>query len=116
MRPDNLAEDLPGEAAALARVLRARDDDPGDLAATLWDLPGWSETGRQLLREMDRAAGIPERFTVAAAMVRHLLTDPVLPAELLPADWPADELRAAYADFAAELASRHDELTLTEAR
>lgn len=116
MRPDNLAEDLPGEAAALARVLRARDDDPGGLAATLWDLPGWSETGRQLLREMDRAAGIPERFTVAAAMVRHLLTDPVLPAELLPADWPADELRAAYADFAAELASRHDELTLTEAR
>jgi phenylacetic acid degradation operon negative regulatory protein len=57
---------------------------------------------------MDRAAGIPERFAVAAAMVRHLLTDPVLPAELVPADWPANHLRGAYADFAALLASRRD--------
>ena len=116
MRPDNLAEGLPAEAAGLVRVLRARDDAPGDLAATLWDLPGWSEIGRRLLCEMDRATGIPERFAVAAAMVRHLLTDPVLPAELLPGDWPADELRAVYAAFAADLASRHDEFTLTEAR
>ena len=50
-------------------------------------------------------------------MVRHLLTDPVLPAELLPADWPGDQLRDAYADFAAELVSRRDdEHRLMEAR
>ena len=49
-------------------------------------------------------------------MVRHLLTDPVLPAELLPADWPADRLRAAYADFAALLVSRRDDSRLLGAR
>jgi phenylacetic acid degradation operon negative regulatory protein len=41
-------------------------------------------------------------------MVRHLLTDPVLPAELLPERWPGDELRAAYTAFAAELVERRD--------
>ena len=50
-------------------------------------------------------------------MVRHLLTDPVLPAELLPADWPGDELRTAYTDFAALLVARRDDSTrLVEAR
>jgi phenylacetic acid degradation operon negative regulatory protein len=108
LRPDNLVTELPDEVRGRVRVLRASDDAPAELAATLWDLPAWSKAGHRLLRDMDRAAGIPERFAVAAAMVRHLLTDPVLPAELLPADWPADRLRLAYADFAALLASRRD--------
>jgi len=111
LRPDNLVAELPDEVRGRVRVLRARDDAPAELAATLWDLPAWSKTGRRLLRDMDRATGIPERFGVAAAMVRHLLTDPVLPAELLPADWPADRLRAAYADFAALLVQRRDAAT-----
>lgn len=108
LRPDNLAEELPAEIDGRARILRARDDAPGELAATLWDLPAWSATGLRLLREMDAAEGIPDRFAVAAAIVRHLLTDPVLPKDLLPADWPADRLRRAYADFAELLASRRD--------
>lgn len=109
LRPDNLEQPLPKEINRKARVLHARDDAPVELATTLWDLTGWATTGRRLLREMDRATGIPERFAVAAAMVRHLLTDPVLPAELLPADWPADQLREAYADFAATLAARRSD-------
>ena len=108
LRPDNLVTELPGEVHGRVRVLRASDDAPAELAATLWDLPAWSKAGHRLLRDMNRAAGIPERFAVAAAMVRHLLTDPVLPADLVPADWPADRLRLAYADFAALLASRRD--------
>jgi phenylacetic acid degradation operon negative regulatory protein len=108
LRPDNLVTDLPDEVRRRVRVLRASDDAPAELAATLWDLPAWSKAGHRLLRDMDRAAGIPERFAVAAAMVRHLLTDPVLPAGLVPTDWPADRLRLAYADFAALLASRRD--------
>lgn len=119
LRPDNLVADLPGEVDGRVRVLHARDDRPAELAATLWDLPAWSKAGDRLLRDMDRTTGIPERFAAAAAMVRHLLTDPVLPAELLPADWPADQLRAAYADFAAQLVSRrdaHDRQRLVEAR
>jgi phenylacetic acid degradation operon negative regulatory protein len=118
MRPDNLVAELPDEFRGLVRVFRAQDDAPAQLATTLWDLAGWAKTGRALLRDMDRADGIPDQFAVAAAMVRHLLTDPVLPTELLPADWPADRLRAAYADFAAVLADRRDaaQARLVEAR
>lgn len=108
LRPDNLVTELPDEVRGRVRVLRASDDAPAELAATLWDLPAWSKAGHRLLRDMDRAAGIPERFAVAAAMVRHLLTDPVLPVDLVPADWPADRLRLAYADFATLLVSRRD--------
>ncbi len=49
-------------------------------------------------------------------MVRHLLTDPVLPAELLPDDWPGDALRQAYHDFAARTggaARRHELMEAT---
>ncbi len=108
LRPDNLDDTLPTEVGGRARVLRCRDGAPAELAAQLWDLPGWVDTGRQLLHDMDAAEGIPSRFVVAAAMVRHLLTDPVLPTELLPAEWPADRLRAAYADFAGVLVARRD--------
>ena len=118
LRPDNLAgpsaEELPGEVRRRVRVLRARDEAPAALAVRLWDLPGWSKNGRRLLRDMAAANGIPGRFTVAAAMVRHLLTDPVLPAELLPADWPGGDLRAAYTNFAAELVARRDTARLEE--
>ena len=64
---------------------------------------------------MASAADVPGRFVTAAAMVRHLLTDPVLPDELLPDDWPGAALREAYNDFAAELISRRDDQRLMEA-
>jgi phenylacetic acid degradation operon negative regulatory protein len=115
MRPDNLDPQLDPKVAARVRVLRARDDAPAELAAQLWDLPAWAETGHRLLDEMTQASDVPGRFVVAAAMVRHLLTDPMLPAELLPADWPGARLRAAYHDFATELAERRDATQLLEA-
>ena len=109
LRPDNLDSDVPEPARNRVRVLRARDDDPLGLARQLWDLPAWSKTGHRLLREMRAARGVPLQFTVAAAMVRHLLTDPVLPAGLLPPHWPADAVRSAYAEFADLLTSRRDD-------
>ncbi len=117
MRPDNLDLDLDPDVAARVRVLKARDDAPAQLAAELWDLPAWAETGHRLLGEMAqkrRASDVPSRFVVAAAMVRHLLTDPMLPAELLPADWPGARLRDAYHDFATELAQRREPTQLVE--
>ncbi len=108
MRPDNLNNGVPAQTEGRVRVLRSRDGHPGELAGRLWDLPGWAGTARRLLDEMDSAADIPGRFAVAAGMVRHLLVDPVLPAELLPGDWPADRLRAAYSEFAALLVARRD--------
>lgn len=41
-----------------------------------------------------------------AKVIRHLLIDPYLPAELLPADWPGEELRERYAEFNASYAQR----------
>jgi phenylacetic acid degradation operon negative regulatory protein len=115
MRPDNLDADLDPDIADRVRVLRARDDAPAQLAGELWDLPRWAETGHRLLAEMAAASDVPGRFLVAAAMVRHLLTDPMLPPELLPAGWPGKPLRDAYHEFATELAQRRDPTQLLEA-
>ena len=115
LRPDNLDDTLPEEILDRVRVLHARDDDPAGLAARLWDLRAWSQTGHRLLDEMAAARDVPGRFIAAAAVVRHLLSDPVLPEELLPDRWPGDPLRAAYQNFAAELSARRDE-ELMEAR
>ena len=115
MRPDNLEFDVDVEVRARMRIVQARDDAPAELAGQLWDLPSWAGTGQRLVAEMSRASDVPARFVVAAAMVRHLLTDPVLPDELLPADWPGTRLRTAYNDFAAELTERRDGIRLVEA-
>jgi phenylacetic acid degradation operon negative regulatory protein len=115
LRTDNLDVELSAEVLDRVRVLHSRDDDPAGLAARLWDLPGWVAIGHQLLDEMSTAADVPGRFAAAAGMVRHLLTDPVLPGELLPGDWPGDALRKAYTNFAAELVARRDGVELMEA-
>jgi len=115
MRPDNLELDLDDEDRARMRIVRVRDDEPAELAGQLWDLSSWARTGRRLLTDMADAPDVPARFVVAAAMVRHLLTDPVLPEELLPTDWPGARLRTAYNDFAAELLQRRDDIRLVEA-
>lgn len=116
LRPDNVTITLPDEALSRGRVLRGYDDDPTELAGLLWDLPAWASTGRQLLDDMAAATDIPGRFGAAAAMVRHLLTDPVLPDELLPDGWPGAALRMSYAQFAAELVARRNEDELMEAK
>ncbi|MDH6197928.1 phenylacetic acid degradation operon negative regulatory protein [Mycobacterium frederiksbergense] len=115
MRPDNLDQALPPEVTGRVRLLHVRDQDPAGLAATLWDLPGWRRTGEQLLAEMSSATDVPGRFAAAAGIVRHLLVDPVLPDNLLPASWPGAQLRKAYNDFAAELVERRDRTELLEA-
>lgn len=109
LRPANVATDLADHVADRVRVMSARDDDPVDLAARLWRLPEWMADARGLLADMTAATDMPGRFGVAAAMVRHLLTDPVLPDELLPPDWPGEALRVAYHEFAAELVARRDD-------
>ena len=115
MRPDNVAVDLGDDVVERVRILQARDEHPEDLARQLWDLSGWAAEGHHLLTGMAQAGDIPGRFVLAASMVRHLLTDPVLPGELLPADWPGAQLRTAYQNFAAELVARRDGIELMEA-
>jgi len=76
----------------------AGGDGPAALAATLWDLAAWTRGAEELRAAME--ATTPDRiaagFRVAAAVVRHLRDDPLLPAELLPTDWPGDRLRSDY--------------------
>lgn len=110
LRPDNLAAELPEIFDGRVRVLRARDGDQAGLAALLWDLPTWAATGRTLLVQMAEAEDVPARFVLAAAIVRHLLTDPVLPAALLPDGWPGQSLRRCYAEFAGEMAARSEQM------
>ncbi len=102
LRPANLPCDL----SAHPEVTTWRDARPdagaAGLVAELWDLPGWVTRARLLLaaaREHDLPERAGERFTVMAAIVRHLLDDPALPVELLPADYPGEQLRDAYASY-----------------
>jgi phenylacetic acid degradation operon negative regulatory protein len=103
-RPANLRRPRTyGEERVLATYLARPDGDPARLAAELWDLHGWAKQGREAVRLLDRTREPAARLAVAAHLVRHLTTDPLLPPELLPDAWPAAEMRAAYASYQQEL-------------
>ncbi|NEB00817.1 PaaX family transcriptional regulator C-terminal domain-containing protein [Streptomyces sp. SID13726] len=105
LRPANLLRALPDDLDTVAQRYTARPDRPGpELAAALWPLGGWAAESRALLAHVAGADRPADRLTGFAAVVRHLLTDPVLPPGLLPPHWPGAELRAAYADYQRELA------------
>lgn len=99
-RPANLVRPPVGPALDQCTFFEARpQDDAAVLARSLWDQAGWAADARRLGRELDRAGGLAEGFLVIAEVVRHLLLDPVLPPELLPEDWPGDDLRDRYRRF-----------------
>jgi phenylacetic acid degradation operon negative regulatory protein len=101
MRPDNLPRDDTAETDTLR--LLSHPDDPAELTSRLWDLGRWADTGLSLLDATSNGATFADRFTAAAALVRHLRTDPALPDALLPDDWPGDALRRGYEDFRTEI-------------
>ncbi|MFI7400708.1 PaaX family transcriptional regulator C-terminal domain-containing protein [Streptomyces sp. NPDC049541] len=104
LRPANLSRSLPGDLLQVAQSYTARPDRPArELAAQLWPLGPWAATARSLLAHVAGAHRPADRFTAFAAVVRHLLADPVLPSELLPSDWPGATLRAAYAEYQGEI-------------
>ena len=84
-----------------------------DRAAALWDLDGWATSAALLLEDLAASepavlAGdlgrVAPSFVLLAAVLRHLQADPLLPAALLPAEWPGDALRAAYDGYQAAYA------------
>lgn len=103
LRPANLeAPSIEGWACTSGPLTGA---DPAELAAALWDLEQLAGTAKRMLGELaqvaspiseGRADAIPRAFHIAAAVVRFLRADPLLPADLLPAAWPVDELRTVY--------------------
>ncbi|MEU1309401.1 PaaX family transcriptional regulator C-terminal domain-containing protein [Streptomyces cinnamoneus] len=102
LRPANLVRrDRPAVVAEQCTLLTgAPERDPAVLTAGLWDLAAWARRARALEAALaDRPGPLADRFTVSAAVLRHLLADPVLPEALLPADWPGERLRARYEAF-----------------
>jgi phenylacetic acid degradation operon negative regulatory protein len=101
MRPANLALRLPDSLEGDVELMTARPADPLALAGRLWDLTTWSARARGLLRDLqalvpDRPEALAPGFELSAAVLRHLQADPLLPPELLPADWPGATLRTTY--------------------
>lgn len=100
VRPDNLAI-APVDGCVWFQGARPVDDAAA-LAAAIWDLAGWAAAAIELLAEMTPPSeSLPGAFLTAAAVVRHIRDDPLLPAPLLPPDWPGERLRAAYDDYEA---------------
>lgn len=111
MRPANLDSGrLPAARAVVAAQTEAYVaspvEDPAAILASLHDLAGWAGRAGDLIAELDEtgaALAAPDRladgFVLAAAVLRHLVTDPLLPPELEPEGWPARRLREAYGAY-----------------
>ncbi len=109
-RPANLRRAPTYADDQVLRTFRAEPgQDPVALAASLWDLAGWSGRGRELLELLATTTDPAPRLTVAARIVRHLASDPLLPADQLPRGWPGGDLRSAYAAYQDELRSLTDQ-------
>jgi len=112
LRPDNLVgHPAPGLDAVVdaqcQRFVSSLPDADGStpLSGRLWDLPAWKSRADELRTELDAIVGSLERgdtdalapgFVLSAAVLRHLLADPLLPPELLPDGWSGDALRLDY--------------------
>ena len=103
MRPANLRRESPALTSVDVRMFTTTSDDPAGLVADLWDLPAWATETRRVVTALQHTRQPGERLAVAAHLVRHLSEDPLLPTDLAPADWPADEAREAYNGYLAEL-------------
>jgi phenylacetic acid degradation operon negative regulatory protein len=105
MRPANLVR--PGIVDPHVTTLISRPSDPELIVRQLWDLSGWADTGRAILSAADTDELDAQRFAAAAALIRHLRSDPVLPPALQPDDWPADAMRRAYDHYRTQLHAFH---------
>ena len=100
LRPANLVRPRDRTVVEQCTFFEAEpEEDPVALAASLWDLEGWARRARTLRSALGRTTDPAEGFALSAAVLRHLVADPVLPPELLPHDWPGRELRHEYERF-----------------
>ncbi|QIS24463.1 PaaX family transcriptional regulator C-terminal domain-containing protein [Nocardia terpenica] len=114
IRPHNIDLDWrPADNPRVETLTATPDTDPHHLAQRLFDLTTWAETATTLITAMDHTPAPMARLTIAAAIVRHLLTDPLMPTELVPDTWPAAHLRATYANYRHELADLRNSLLQT---
>ncbi len=111
---------LDAEAAAAARF-EARDDDARKRAGQAWDLEAigaayevWHKFAQAVVNDPTQVLGASgfrgedeQAFAVRSHLVhewrKFLFTDPGLPAQLLPADWPGQAAAKFFAEEAARL-------------
>ena len=93
-------DEVLARAGATARLVRADRVEPSPIEA--WDLPGLAAAYAQFVAEADEVldgvsgdgaaaadeAAFAARFRLVHEWRKFLFTDPGLPDELLPADWP----------------------------
>lgn len=104
MRPANLDWVPDADVAASIELMTGAPSRPSiELAAELFDVDGWSQDADALTSALDRSEEPAERIAIAAAIVRLIVADPLLPPELLPADWPGPALRDTYDRFRTSL-------------
>jgi phenylacetic acid degradation operon negative regulatory protein len=92
----------------------AATDVTTEFARSLFNLDDWAVDARRLTRAMRdelaveamHADDFPYQFALSIAAVRHLQLDPLLPAELVPDEWPGHDLRTTYRRFDEVLKTR----------
>jgi phenylacetic acid degradation operon negative regulatory protein len=112
IRPDNLDPDrLPTQRAVLDRQCVHFHDAATNIAAdtirSVFGLDDWATAAHRLTRslrdEVDAETVAVDDFAywfgLSVTVVRHLQLDPLLPAQLTPEQWPAQDLRGAYRRF-----------------
>ena len=129
------AESLLADESVEHARFAAADDDPRVRAALAWDLDElgtsyarWREEAGSIVSRPDLPTGpvgsADERaFAVRSLLVhewrKFLFSDPGLPAELLPPDWPGDAAACFFAEEARRLmpaAARHVDVCLADSR
>jgi phenylacetic acid degradation operon negative regulatory protein len=99
LRPANLAGPRVGPAVAVVRGPLS-GPEAVELVRTLWNLPAIESQCRLLIAALDDPElALPAMMQRAAAVVRFLREEPLLPRSLTPEGWPADELRERYRDL-----------------
>jgi phenylacetic acid degradation operon negative regulatory protein len=106
LRPDNLELEVPDAVHRQCEWLRARPEaDAVALADRLFHPDRWARRAEALTERLTAVTGalatgdhalVAGAFVAGAAALRHIGGDPLLPAELLPPDWPGPALRAEY--------------------
>jgi phenylacetic acid degradation operon negative regulatory protein len=98
MRPDNLVREV-APAPDYFTFTRCRCPDDRQVAALLWDLPAWAAEAERLCAALDGTRDLSLGYTVTTEVLRHIITDPNLPPELLPEGWPGQRLRDRYTAY-----------------
>jgi phenylacetic acid degradation operon negative regulatory protein len=116
IRPDNLdPHRLPTSRAVLdeqcTHFHHATTDITASTMRSVFSLDDWADTARWLVAAMDDDHGdgtenFRQQFALSVAVVRHLQLDPMLPSQLVPADWPGGQVRSSYRRFDAAFKRR----------